>query len=132
MQEVDERGSNALHYLAKYHGHRHQVLLARLQYRIVDAILLWALCSSVEVLGSRAPQVIELACKGDAGAAASNMTYGGKDTGLLPLHILCRYSARQEKSIRTMVEANPRAVGVSDDQGILSDNTMTALQYPSS
>ena len=88
VTEVDDRGYNALHYLARYHGHRQRV--------------------------------IDMACTGDEGAAAARSPHVGSAdrSGVLPLHILCRYHAREETSVKRMLAAFPDAVHHSDHRGV--------------
>ena len=61
-------------------------------------------------------QVIEKACAGKNGSAAARMEYVSR---LLPLHILCRYNARDEASVRAMAQAHPPALGLCDTRGCL-------------
>ena len=39
-------------------------------------------------------------------------------SGVLPLHILCRYHAREETSVKRMLAAFPDAVQHSDHRGV--------------
>jgi len=66
----------------------------------------------------RKTKVLSTACSGSAGRAAARAVYKGKTgSGLLPLHLLCRYHAREEASVKVLVSAYPEAVKSRDDQG---------------
>jgi hypothetical protein len=60
-----------------------------------------------------------MACAGQVGREAARMAYSENASQLLPLHILCRYHARDEASVRAMAQAHPAAISLCDNRGCL-------------